>query len=159
MNRRRWSSTDVNHHLYADHDQAQQIELVKREIRDGARAVILAPVKPEEAVKELEAMNPAVRSSSLDTPSPAAGWRIPSVWTARDWKDAGRPLYPRPKDVPVYLFCKGLDYGDGALVYEGSVACWRNMGMITVIEKKNQDTYIGRLSRKQIPPAAARSPS
>ena len=32
--------------LYASDDQDQQMDLVKREIRDGTRAVILAPVKP-----------------------------------------------------------------------------------------------------------------
>ena len=44
--------------LYASDDQAQQMELVKREIRDGTRAVILAPVKTGEAAEELENMNP-----------------------------------------------------------------------------------------------------
>ena len=94
--------------LYADHDQAQQTELVKREIRDGARAVILAPVKPEEAVKEL----------------------------------GEAAVSQAPKDVPVYLFCKGLDYGDGALVYEGVSGVLEEHGYdYRLIEKKNQDTY------------------
>ena len=28
----------------------------------------------------------------------------------------GKRRHPRPRDVPVYLFCRGLDYGDSGEV-------------------------------------------
>ena len=130
--------------LYADHDQAQQTELVKREIRDGARAVILAPVKPEEAVKELEAMNPGCPVLFLGRPQ-SSGRVADTIGV--DSQEIGRMLgeaavSQAPKDVPVYLFCNGLDYGDGALVYEGVSGVLEEHGYdYRLIEKKNQDTY------------------
>ncbi|MCD8169823.1 MAG: substrate-binding domain-containing protein [Clostridiales bacterium] len=130
--------------LYADHDQARQTELVKREIRDGARAVILAPVKPEAAVKELETMNPGCPVLFLGRPQ-SSGRVADTIGV--DSLEIGRMLgeaavSQAPKDVPVYLFCKGLDYGDGALVYEGVSGVLEEHGYdYRLIEKKNQDTY------------------
>ena len=47
-----------------------------------------------------------------------------------------------PRDVPVYLFCKGLDYGDSAQVYEGVRGVLDGYGyQYRLIEKKVQDTY------------------
>ena len=100
--------------LYAPDDQAQQMELVKREIRDGTRAVILAPVKTEEAVKELEDMSPGCPVILLGQP-PLGGQSPDTIGV--DGREVGRLLggaaaSQAPRDVPVYLFCRGLDYGD-----------------------------------------------
>ena len=47
-----------------------------------------------------------------------------------------------PGDVPVYLFCRGLDYGDSAQVYEGVRTVLDEKGYhYRLIEKKNQDTF------------------
>ena len=47
-----------------------------------------------------------------------------------------------PRDVPVYLFCGGLDYGDSAWVYEGVRTVLDEQGYhYRLIERKNQDTY------------------
>lgn len=130
--------------LYADHDQAQQMELVKREIRDGARAVILAPVKPEEAVRKLEDMNPGCPVILLGQ-SPDEGTALDTI--GADGREIGRLLgeaaaSQASRDVPVYLFCGGLDYGDSAWVYEGVRTVLDEQGYhYRLIERKNQDTY------------------
>nr|WP_289706619.1 substrate-binding domain-containing protein [Enterocloster clostridioformis] len=129
--------------LYADHDQAQQMELVKREIRDGTRAVILAPVKPEEAVRELEDMNPGCPVILLGQ-SPDERGDLDTIGV--DGREIGRLLGEAaskvPRDVPVYLFCRGLDYGNSARVYEGVRNVLDAQGYhYRLIERKNQDTY------------------
>lgn len=130
--------------LYADHDQAQQMELVKREIRDGTRAVILAPVMAEEAVKELEGMNTGCPVLFLGSPQQSA--KVADT-IGVDSREIGRMLgeaavSQTPRDVPVYLFCKGLDYGDSAQVYEGVRTVLDERGYhYRLIERKNQDTY------------------
>ena len=129
--------------LYADHDQAQQMELVKREIRDGARAVILAPVKPEEAVRKLEDMNPGCPVILLGQ-SPDERGDLDTIGV--DGREIGRLLgeaaSKAPRDVPVYLFCRGLDYGNSARVYEGVRTVLDAQGYhYRLIERKDQDTY------------------
>ena len=147
--------------LYADHDQAQQMELVKREIRDGTRAVILAPVMAEEAVKELEGMNMGCPVLFLGSPQQSA--KVADT-IGVDSREIGRMLgeaavSQTPGDVPVYLFCKGLDYGDSAQVYEGVRGVLDGYGyQYRLIEKKAR-THTGRLSRETDSPAAARLPS
>ncbi|MFQ6972242.1 MAG: hypothetical protein ACLRTG_13655 [Enterocloster aldenensis] len=88
--------------LYADHDQAQQMELVKREIRDGTRAVILAPVMAEEAVKELEGMNmglPCPLSWQPTAERKSGGYH--RCGQPGDWKDAGGGgRIPDPRGCP-----------------------------------------------------------
>ena len=125
-------------------DQAQQMELVKREIRDGTRAVILAPVMAEEAVKELEGMNTGCPVLFLGSPQQSA--KVADT-IGVDSQESGRLLgeaavSQTPGDVPVYLFCKGLDYGDSAQVYEGVRTVLDEKGYhYRLIERKNQDTY------------------
>ena len=55
---------------------------------------------------------------------------------------ARQRLPQAPGDVPVYLFCRGLDYGDSAQVYEGVRTVLDEKGYhYRLIEKKNQDTF------------------
>ena len=130
--------------LYASDDQDQQMDLVKREIRDGTRAVILAPVKPEEAVRGLEDINPGCPVILLGQ-SPDEGGTLDTIGV--DGRKIGRLLgeaaaSQAPRDVPVYLFCRGLDYGDSAQVYEGVRTVLDERGYhYRLIERKNQDTY------------------
>ena len=93
--------------------------LVKREIRDGTRAVILAPVKTGEAAEELENMNPGCPVILLGQ-SADEGGNLDSIGV--DSREIGRLLgqaaaSQAPGDVPVYLFCRGLDYGDLSLIH------------------------------------------
>ena len=76
--------------------------------------MILAPVKPEEAVRKLEDMNPGCPVILLGQ-SPDEGTALDTI--GADGREIGRLLgeaaaSQAPRDVPVYLFCGGLDYGD-----------------------------------------------
>ena len=44
--------------LYAENDEEQQEELIVREIKDGANAIILAPVREDLAVMKLDEISP-----------------------------------------------------------------------------------------------------
>ena len=119
--------------LYADHDQAQQMELVKREIRDGTRAVILAPVMAEEAVKELEGMNMGCPVLFLGSPQQSA--KVADT-IGVDSREIGRMLgeaavSQTPRDVPVYLSVRDWTMGTAPRSTKGSGACWMDMGINT----------------------------
>lgn len=146
--------------LYADHDQAQQMELVKREIRDGARAVILAPVKPEEAVRKLEDMNPGCPVILLGQ-SPDEGTALDTIGV--DGREIGRLLgeaaaSQASRDVPVYLFCGGWTMGTVPGSTRGSGLCWMSRGIITGSLRGKTRTHTVRPYRKQTLPEAAGLP-
>ena len=44
--------------LYAENDEEQQEELIVREVKDGANAIILAPVREDLAVMKLDEISP-----------------------------------------------------------------------------------------------------
>ena len=130
--------------LYAPDDQAQQMELVKREIRDGTRAVILAPVKTEEAVKELEDMSPGCPVILLGQP-PLGGQSPDTIGV--DGREVGRLLggaaaSQAPRDVPVYLFCRGL--GTAPRFMRESGPCWRSRGINTGSLRGKTRTHTAR---------------
>lgn len=140
--------------LYASDDQAQQMELVKREIRDGTRAVILAPVKTEAAVKQLESMNSSCPVLFLGPPTDSSKV-ADSIGV--DGREIGNMLgwaavSQTPKNVPVYLFSRGLEYGDGSQVYEGVSAVLDASGYdYRLIEKQSQDTFLKTIQETDSP--------
>ena len=106
--------------LYQSHDQEQQLQLISREMSDGARAVILSPAKPEEAGIGLEEM-------VLNSPLVILGHILPAsqvmAGVSIDYQEAGRLLgkaaRENPKELPVYLLTEGLDYGYAREIYDG----------------------------------------
>ena len=107
--------------LYEKGDAAEQMELLKREIDDGAKAVILVPLKPEECGSILEEMEP-------DSPVIVMGdmFREDRVKSgiSQDYREAGRILgeaiaRENTPDKPVLLFTEGLEYGYSGEVYDG----------------------------------------
>lgn len=130
--------------LYADQDQAQQLELVKREIKDGTRAVILAPVRPEEAVKDLESVSGCPFILLGQPPDEGKGAAAIGVDGGEVGKLLGEAAAAQiPGDVPVYLFCRGLGYGDNAQVYEGVRTVLDERGLhYRLIENKSRDTFL-----------------
>ena len=106
--------------LYQSHDQEQQLQLISREMSDGARAVILSPAKPEEAGIGLEEM-------VLNSPLVILGYILPAsqvmAGVSIDYQEAGRLLgkaaRENPKELPVYLLTEGLDYGYAREIYDG----------------------------------------
>lgn len=140
--------------LYADHDQAQQWEMVKREIKDGTRAVILAPVKPGESVNNLESLSAGCPFVLLGQP-PDSGKEADTIGV--DGREVGKLLgeaaaSKTPKDVPVYLFCRGMEYGDVSQVYEGVRTVLDEHGYhYRLVENKSQDTYLQAIQETDRP--------
>lgn len=108
--------------LYQSHDQEQQLQLIFREISDGARAVVLSPAKPEEAGIALETM-------VLNSPLIILGHILPAqqvmAGISIDYREAGQLLgkaaCENPPELPVYLLTEGLDYGYAQEIYDGIV--------------------------------------
>lgn len=105
--------------LYERGDEAQQIELLKREIDDGAKAVVLAPLKQQECNEMLEGM-------ALAAPLIIMGEIFPGDWAmsgiAPDYQEAGTKLgeaviKENAPDQPVVVFSEGLEYGNNRKVY------------------------------------------
>lgn len=128
--------------LYERNDQEQQLELINREIKDGAKAVILTPVNERETIRALD-------RTSLNSPLVVLGSQVPNeivvANVAVDGYEMGEKLgnavaAHEPKENPVYLFTDGLEYGLNLRVYDGvrtvleqagSPARWWNAGTET----------------------------
>ena len=74
--------------LYADNDQEQQLELLRREVRDGARAVVLAPVNESSAVMALEELPSDARSCCWGLPPETARLPVPFLRICRRWENS-----------------------------------------------------------------------
>jgi len=127
--------------LYEKGDQDQQLELVKREINDGALAVVLVPVKPEECAKKMDDM-------VLNCPAVIVGNLIPNEKVksgiAPDFEEEGRKLgqaiaRENSPGKPVWIFMEGLDYGYNRDVYAGAESELKNAGFTVKIYKKTME--------------------
>lgn len=106
--------------LYQPHDQEQQLQLISREMNDGARAVILSPAVPAQAGIELEGM-------VLNSPLVILGHILPAsqvrAGVSINYQEAGeflgRAARENPPELPVYLITEGLDYGYAREIYDG----------------------------------------
>lgn len=98
--------------LYEPNDQEQQLQLISREISDGAQAVIFSPAAPAQAAQALDEM-------VLNSPLVVLGNLFPHsqilCGISIDYMEAGRLLGEAAGaiagDYPVYLITQGLDYG------------------------------------------------
>lgn len=130
--------------LYRRNDQIQQLELVNREIKDGAKAVILTPVNEQETVKALD-------RTSANSPLVLLGPPVPNdavvANVAVDGYEMGRKLgeavaKEQPPENPVYLFTDGLEYGLNLRVYDGVRTALEEAGMTCkLVERQDNDTY------------------
>lgn len=106
--------------LYEPNDQEQQLQLISREIADGAKAVVLSPAKPVQAQIGLEEM-------VLNSPLILLGNLIPTqqvmAGISIDFQEAGRMLGRAAREnspkIPVYLLTPGLEYGYAQAIYDG----------------------------------------
>lgn len=106
--------------LYDSNSRSQQLALLERELKEGARALILEPAD-EESVELLEEIKPSSPVILLD--HEAAGEYVTDC-VGEDGRKAGEMLGAAlaervPPQVPVYLFSEGLSAGSNRLVYEG----------------------------------------
>lgn len=130
--------------LYEKGDARGQIDLVKREIDDGASAVVLTPVVPVECAKMLDEM-------VINSPLVIIGNRFPNdqvhCGIAQDYTEEGKMLgraivSERSNTLPVWIFSKRLDYGYGRERYDGLTSVLTEAGFQwTLYEKQDEDTF------------------
>ena len=144
-------NVDVNFiTLYEEGDVAEQMELVKREIDDGAKAVVLVPLKQQECSEALDEM-------VLGSPLIIMGNIFPGDWAmsgiAPDYRAAGEKLgeaiiEEQPSDKPVLVFSGGLDYGYNREVYGGLLSVLSKAGFHARLYEKYGDA-VGENSAKE----------
>ena len=130
--------------LYEKGDVSQQIDLVKREVADGAAAVVLIPVKPEACAKAMDTM-------ALDSPVIIMGNQFPCEGVAGgiapDYEEQGRILgraiaSENSSELPVLIFSRGLSLGYGREIYSGLVSVLTEAGFETrLIESETEETF------------------
>lgn len=130
--------------LFEREDADSQMELVRREIDDGALAVILEPVEPVECMSH---MDPA----ALGSPVIIAGELMPveSVKGAVcvDYYETGRQMgkgivSENVPELPVYIFTESLSHGYNEDILEGIKTVFEENGYaLAVIERKSPDTF------------------
>lgn len=130
--------------LFEKGDDIQQMELLKREMDDGAAAVILAPAKPEACAKALDNM-------VLNSPVVVLGNLFPNELVrssvSLNYEDEGKKLgqaiaSEHSTSLPVWIFTEGLDYGYNREVYDGLTAVLKASGFsVGLYEKKEIETF------------------
>lgn len=124
-------NVDVNFiTLYEKGDVTEQMDLLKREIDDGAKAVVLVPLKQKECSEMLGEM-------VLASPLIVMGNIFPGDWAmsgiAQDYQETGKILAEaiakeNTSDDPVLVFSEGLAYGYNEEVYSGLLAALTQAG-------------------------------
>lgn len=130
--------------LYRPCDEEEQMEMVQRELKDGARAVVLAPVNETGVVMRLDAMKPncpiVLLGSATVNDSVAAS-------ISENGYETGRVLgeqvaVKESPQVPVWLFSEGLSYTGNTDVYDGLRSVLDEKGFTCrLVEKTTEDTY------------------
>jgi ribose transport system substrate-binding protein len=130
--------------LFEKGDADQQMELLRREISDGASAVVLLPVKPEECAKKLDDM-------VLNSPVIIMGNMFPNdrvrSGVSMDYEKEGERLgqaiaEENSSSIPVWIFTEGLEYGYNREVYAGLVSALKKSGFsVGLYEKKAEETF------------------
>ena len=121
-----------------------QMSLVRREIEDGAAAVILDPVDAAGCLGLLEEVN-------LGRPLIIMGPLLPNEQVQSgvgiDLHEAGKRLgeaivQENPSTLPIYLFTEKLEVGYRRELYEGLLSVLSEQGRETVLcEKRTENTY------------------
>lgn len=130
--------------LYEEGEAGQQIELVQREIGDGASAVVLVPINPVECAKKMDDL--VLNSPAVIVGNVFPGDRI-QYGIAPDYQEEGRMLgeaiaAENPPDIPVWIFSKGLSLGYARETYDGLVSSLENAGFTTELyERKTEETF------------------
>ena len=121
--------------LYQEGDALQQEELIRREIKGGAQAVIVAPVRELDQPKQLE-------SSAYSCPVILLGdypfKELPVTSVVRDYEKEGellgRAVAAQIDSVsPVYVFAKGKTAGNNRPIYEAFVKTLKAEGFEAVL--------------------------
>lgn len=130
--------------LFDKGDASQQIELLRREIDDGADAVILEPVDSLECTRFLSERTSAAPIVVAGT-MPAEG-QVKSQISV-DFFEHGQKMGQMiqkdcPKGVPVYVFAERLENGSTREMYDGLAAALSDAGYTAqVYEAVTEDTF------------------
>lgn len=107
--------------LYEENSQTGQMELVRREIEDGARALILEPVNKDQALLELKKNVPScpvIFMGAQDSAGVTAGSVRPD--SLKEGTLLGQAAAAQiPSQTLICIFTKGLAYGDNEDIYLG----------------------------------------
>lgn len=130
--------------LYEKGDAAEQMELFGRELDDGAKAVVLAPVKPEECGELLG--NTVLAVPVVNLGDKALGGQAMSTLSP-DYREAGRLLgeaiaRENAPGIPVLAYTQGLDYGYNKSVWDGLNEVLSKAGFQVSICEKERDSRL-----------------
>ena len=161
-------NVDVNFiTLYEKGDVTEQMELLKREIDDGAKAVVLVPLKQQECSAILDGM-------VLGSPLIVMGTIFPGDWVmsgiSQDYQETGKMLgeaiaRENTPDKPVLVFSEGLEYGYNKEVYSSLLAALSQAGFHVQLYESTEaalparprrevrTTSAGRLKKTRFPAA------
>ncbi len=130
--------------LFDKGDAAQQIDLLRREIDDGAKAVILEPVNSAECARLLG-------ERSLGIPVIAAGAMVASEpvksWVSADYFKQGQKLGNAIAEnssgrLPVYVLTERLENGSTREMYDGLSSALSDAGYeVQVYEEEAEETF------------------
>ncbi|WP_143319328.1 substrate-binding domain-containing protein [Clostridium sp. HBUAS56010] len=133
--------------LFEKGDAKKQIELVKREINDGASAVVVIPVKPQECARLLD-------ETVLNSPVMVMGNMFSDERTGGgvfiDYEEEGEKLghaiaKENSSSIPVAVLTEGLEYGYNKEVYAGLQLVLNKAGFSLTLLEKNEDEIQGSI--------------
>lgn len=130
--------------LYEKYDSVQQMELLKREIHDGAGAVILMPVQPATFIKDLDAI--ALNSPLVIIGTMFSHEAVKSAISI-DYQEAGRKLGEAVKarhepDTPVILLAEGMEFSYNQEICEGFKLVLEDEGFDIALYSRKTDHTI-----------------
>lgn len=131
--------------LYEEGDPIRQMELVKREIDDGASAVVLFPVNPVECGKILDEM--ILNSPVIVMGSPLPNDQVKGAITT-DHEEEGRLLGQAiikedSPDQPVTIICSDIGYGYNKDIYSSLSKTLEEAGFPqTLYEKPAEEVLV-----------------
>lgn len=121
--------------LYETGNSNQQLELISRELQDGARALIVSPVDDRrlaEAIAENRISGPLILLNSELTGDPIAAVISPDYY-AMGQMLAAAVVREQSPELPVYLFTSHSPEGSSARFQEG---------ILTVLEREGRQTEL-----------------
>ena len=130
--------------LYQADNEEEQMEMMQREIKDGARAVVLAPVNESGSIMRIDEISPncpvILLGSTRVNDSVAASISVNGYETGREL--AEQAVKEESLDNPVWIFTEGLSYTGNTDLYDGVRSVLDEMGFsYRLVERKNEDTY------------------
>lgn len=140
--------------LYYGNNVYEQIEMVKREMRDGADAIILDPVNEEKILKQLDEISVSCPIVWLGESTESSAI---SVSLHGNRFEEGKMLAEKAleelseedeKDVQIWLITEGLDFSGNQKVYDGAVSVLEEHGLTyQLLESRSKELIRQELIR------------